>query len=70
MSGDELKKQIKEWAKRVGQAKANATLVGKGIGLSTTEKLVRGTYEPEPKARLREALESALAGETVRTEAS
>jgi hypothetical protein len=60
MSGDELKKQIKKWAKRVGEQRAKVELVTAGLGLSTVEKLLKGTYVSEPKERVAEILHAAL----------
>lgn len=61
MSDYQLKKQIKEWAQKVGARQAMVALVNGGLGLSTAEKLVKGTYRSKPK-EIRGKLEIILAG--------
>lgn len=60
MSGDELKKRIKAWAREVGTDRAKLELVSRRIGLSTVQKLIAGKYESTPKGRVAEALEDIL----------
>jgi hypothetical protein len=61
MDGNQLKKRIYRWAKEVGIRRARIELVGAGVGFSTAEKLIAGTYGSTPKTRVAEALESLLA---------
>lgn len=60
MNSNELKKRVRAWAKEVGYQRARVELVSRGVGLSTTEKLLSGTYKPTPRERIAEALEAAI----------
>lgn len=55
-----LKKALNEWIKKIGPNEVKARLVKRGIGASTVEKLVAGTYEHEPKGTTAAALSEEM----------
>lgn len=55
----DVRKELKGWAKRIGQSDASKLLIAEGVSPRAAEKLCAGTYPSEPKA-LREKLLRAL----------
>lgn len=59
MNGHELKKRIAKLIEKSGPEPVQVALVTAGLGLSTVQKIIKGEYDPGPKAR--RAMASAVA---------
>lgn len=55
-----LKKKIQKWRERIGYQEALKSLEVVGVSKSAAQKILAGTYEPEPKRLLLQAIELAM----------
>jgi len=56
MSDAEILAEVKRLVERAGRARILSALTGKGIGVSTAERIVSGRYSAKPGGLLRAAL--------------
>lgn len=68
MSGKDLRKEVKQWAKEIGLRTAEARLVNARISTTTAQKLTSGRYHNQPGPLLEEAIRKAM--EVPKNEAS
>lgn len=60
MSGKKLKDDLKKLRKKIGVAQLKRELAWAGLGLSTSEKLAKGTYDSEPGEKVANGIMSVL----------
>lgn len=57
-----LKRNVYSWARSVGRRNAEKALTEAGVSLSVAQKLLAGTYGPNPKQDLEKAILTAISG--------